>query len=88
MTRCPYCGYPGTDAPCTPACAPICPTCAHTTLAQAHSTSLATSGHRIYLVCGWQGCAQRRVVPVALWETELARRASPPPGLTPVEPGG
>jgi hypothetical protein len=88
MTRCPTCGHPGTDAPCTPACTPICPTCAHTTLAQAHSPTPGASGQVVYVVCGWQGCPQRRVVPVALWETEMARRASPPQDATPKAPAG
>jgi hypothetical protein len=45
----------------------------------ASNATPAASGQVVYVVCGWQGCAQRRVVPVAAWETEVARRAQDGP---------
>jgi hypothetical protein len=47
-------------------------------LSQAHSPTPAASAQVVYVVCGWQGCPQRRVVPVALWEAEVARRSRAP----------
>lgn len=43
-------------------------------LSLAHSAQVAASGQMVYVVCGWQGCPQRRLVAVGEWDAELARR--------------
>ena len=42
-------------------------------LSMAHSPTPA--GQLVYVVCGFDGCDQRRAVTAALWAEELARRA-------------
>lgn len=44
-------------------------------LDQAHSPTAAQAGTLVYVVCGWQGCAQRLEVDAAVWQAELARRS-------------
>jgi hypothetical protein len=49
-------------------------------LDQAHSPTPAASGQVVYVVCGWQGCPQRRVVRDGDWQAALARRQAAPDG--------
>lgn len=44
-------------------------------LHQAHSPTATPTGALVYVVCGWQGCAQRLEVDARVWEAEAARRA-------------
>jgi hypothetical protein len=46
----------------------------HHPLGQAHTAVQAPTGTLVYVVCGWQGCAQRLQVDAAVWQAELARR--------------
>ena len=43
-------------------------------LSLAHSAQAAASGQVVYVVCGWQGCPQRRLVAAGAWDAEVARR--------------
>jgi hypothetical protein len=43
-------------------------------LSMAHSPTPAGAGETIYVVCGFDGCDQRRAVTAALWMEECARR--------------
>ena len=43
-------------------------------LDQAHSAQASASGQVVYVVCGWQGCPQRRLVRVDEWQAIVARR--------------
>ena len=46
-------------------------------LSAAHSATVSLDGRVVYVVCGWNGCAQRRVVAADVWEArEDRRRAS------------
>ena len=47
----------------------------HHPLDQAHSPMATPTGELVYVVCGWDGCAQRLEVDAAVWEAEVARRA-------------
>ena len=40
----------------------------------AHSPTWNAAGTRVYVVCGWQGCAQRLEVDAAVWQGEEGRR--------------
>jgi len=50
----------------------------HHPLDQAHSATATPTGALVYVVCGWQGCAQRLEVDAAVWQAEEARRRAPP----------
>ena len=43
-------------------------------LAQAHSPTPAQGGRVVYVICGYDGCPQRRVLTRAQWQAELRRR--------------
>lgn len=43
-------------------------------LSAAHSAVVAPSGTRVYVVCGWWGCAQRLEVDWAVWQEHERRR--------------
>jgi hypothetical protein len=65
-------------------------TCALThPLDVAHSATPNAAGTRVYVVCGWYGCQQRRDVGTEAWEQVLARRASDttPGQVMPAQPG-
>ena len=46
----------------------------HHPIDQAHSPAANAAGTRVYVVCDWNGCAQRLAVDGAVWEAEVARR--------------
>lgn len=46
----------------------------HHALSMAHSPTLAASGRKVYVVCGFGGCAQRLEVDAAVWRDEEASR--------------
>jgi hypothetical protein len=46
----------------------------HHPLDQAHTPTEAASGLVVYVVCGFDGCAQRLEVDAAVWREEEARR--------------
>ena len=54
----------------------------HHPLDQAHTPTATPTGALVYVVCGWQGCAQRLEVDAAVWEAEAARRARATPPAT------
>ena len=51
----------------------------HHPLSLAHSPTANAAGTLVYVVCGWQGCAQRLEVDVAVWEAERTRRKEDEP---------
>jgi len=53
----------------------------HHPLDHAHSATPAVAGTRVYVVCGWQGCAQRVAVDAAVWDAEAARRVARSEGV-------
>jgi len=56
----------------------------HHPLDQAHSAVATPTGALVYVVCGWQGCAQRLEVDEKVWrDAEARRRAAPPAAGSP-----
>lgn len=53
-------------------------------LEQAHSPLQAIAQHVVYVICGWQGCLQRRQLSAYEWQEELRRRSLTPPGPPPI----
>jgi hypothetical protein len=43
-------------------------------LGMAHTPTPRPDGQVVYVVCGWQGCAQRLALPADVWQEELRRR--------------